>query len=125
VPLLYRACWEQNADVSSDAVLSDVLTKGGFDGPALLAQANTPAIKAKLREATAEAKDVGICGVPSYRVFRESGPRQWKNVGGIVWGQDQIDVLEDLVAGWDDAKDTLVAEPSKVDFGAAKTGAKL
>jgi 2-hydroxychromene-2-carboxylate isomerase len=111
--------------VADDAVLSDVLTKAAYNGPELIKQANTPEIKTKLREATAEAKAAGTCGVPSYRVFRESGNGAWTNVGGIVWGQDEINVVEDLIAGWDDQKSTAVAEPRKAQYGAARSGARL
>ncbi|KAF2732026.1 thioredoxin-like protein [Polyplosphaeria fusca] len=100
--LLYRACWEQNADVADEAVLIDVLNKGAFDGKDLVKKANAPAAKNKLRELTAEAKAVGICGVPSYRVFRQADSGEWKDVSGIIWGQDEQNVVEDYIAGWDD-----------------------
>jgi 2-hydroxychromene-2-carboxylate isomerase len=120
-----RACWEQNADISDDAVLSEVLDKAGYNGAELIKQANTPAIKAKLRKATGEAKAAGICGVPSYRVFRDTGNGTWNNVGGIVWGQDEINVVEDLIAGWDDQKSTAVAEPRKAEYAAARRTSRL
>jgi 2-hydroxychromene-2-carboxylate isomerase len=101
VPLLYRACWEKNANVADDSVLTSILNDAGYNGPSLLRQANTPLIKTKLRELTAEAKEVGICGVPSFRVFRENGSGASELVGGIVWGQDELNVVEDLIAGWD------------------------
>ena len=109
--------------MADDSVLVDVLIKGGFDGPNLINKANAPEIKAKLRQNTAEAKAVGTCGVPSYRVFRETS-NGWKNVGGIVWGQDETNVVEDLIAGWDDETSTEVAEPRK-GAGSAKTSARL
>lgn len=117
VPLLYSACWEQNANVSEDSVLQSVLDKAGYNGADLIAKANAPAIKAKLREATAEAKAKGICGVPSYRVLRYDSNGQETLAGGIVWGQDEINVVEDLIAGWDPASSNEYAEPRKVDFG--------
>jgi 2-hydroxychromene-2-carboxylate isomerase len=120
-----RACWEKNKNVADDAILVQVLTEGGFNGPELLKRANTPEIKAKLREATAEAKDAGICGVPSYRVFKEGSNGSWKNVGGIVWGQDETNVVEDLIAGWDDETSAEIAEPRKARFEAAKASARL
>ncbi|KAF2746874.1 thioredoxin-like protein [Sporormia fimetaria CBS 119925] len=127
IDVLYRACWCHNKDVSKDSVLSDVLTEAGYSGPELLQRANSAEIKAKLREATAEAKAVGICGVPSYRVFHESSNDTMQNVGGIVWGQDQTDVLEDLIAGWDDTdkSDARVAKPRNVEFGVSTASAKL
>jgi 2-hydroxychromene-2-carboxylate isomerase len=123
--LLDSACWEQNANVSDEAVLAEVLTKGGYDGADLVAKANTPAIKAKLRELTAEAKSMGICGVPTYRVLREDGAGSWKPVGGLVWGQDETNVVEDLVAGWDPESSNAIAEPRKAESGMEKIGARL
>jgi 2-hydroxychromene-2-carboxylate isomerase len=119
------ACWEQNANVSDDVVLAKVLTEGGYDGPGLVAKANAPAVKTKLRECTAEAKEMGICGVPTYRVLREDGPGKWKCVGGLVWGQDETNVVEDLIAGWDPETSDTVAEPRKAESGAMKVGARL
>lgn len=56
-------------------------------------------VKDQLRANTKEAKSLGLCGVPSYRVLeRERGG--WKAVGGVVWGQDELGVVMDLVGGW-------------------------
>lgn len=101
VPLLYRACWIQNANVSDDAVLAEVLDKGGYNGAQLIKRANSPEAKKELRALTAEAKALGICGVPTYRVFLRTPTGGWENRGGIVWGQDETNVVEDLLAGWD------------------------
>ena len=90
--------------MSSDEVLSSVITDAGYDANGILSRANSPQIKSDLRAKTKEAKDVGICGVPSYRVYRrkeEQGDAKWKLVGDIVWGQDELAVVEDLIAGWD------------------------
>jgi 2-hydroxychromene-2-carboxylate isomerase len=123
--LVDSACWEHNANVSDEAVLADVLTKGGYNGPELVAKANAPATKAKLRELTAEAKDLGICGVPTYRVLREDSTGLWKPVGGLVWGQDETNVVEDLIAGWDPEISNAIAEPRKAEVDATKIAARL
>ncbi|KAF2625656.1 thioredoxin-like protein [Macroventuria anomochaeta] len=124
VPLLYSACWEQNANVSDDNVLVSVLDKAGYNGADLLAKANNPAIKAKLRENTAAAKTADICGVPTYRVLRQSEDGSWQPHGGLVWGQDETNVVEDLIAGWNPERSLEVAEPQKASTG-AKVTAKL
>ncbi|KAJ4367708.1 hypothetical protein N0V86_009829 [Didymella sp. IMI 355093] len=124
VPLLYSACWVQNANVSDERVLISVLDKAGYDGTDLVAKANTPAIKNRLRENTAAAKATGICGVPTYRVLHEDSNGQWRPCGGLVWGQDETNVVEDLIAGWDPAHSTQLAEPQKMK-GGAKDAAKL
>jgi len=108
--MIDSACWEHNANVSDDSVLQDVLTKGGYNGTDLIVKANAPAVKAKLRELTAEAKSLGICGVPTYRVLRNDGTGGWKSVGGLVWGQDETNVVEDLIAGWDPESSNAIAE---------------
>jgi 2-hydroxychromene-2-carboxylate isomerase len=107
------ACWEKNENVSNEGVLAEVLSKGGFDGPALIKKANAPEIKTKLRANTAEAKELGICGVPTYRVLRQYGTDEWKPVGGLVWGQDETNVVEDLIAGWDPETSHAIAEVRK------------
>jgi len=90
--------------MASDDVLRAVISEAGYDANRIMTQANSPEIKQDLRARTKEAKDTGICGVPSYRVFRRklgSGDREWKPVGDIVWGQDETAVVEDFISGWD------------------------
>ncbi|KAF2258642.1 thioredoxin-like protein [Lojkania enalia] len=99
VSILYSACWEQNADVANESVLEDILNRGGFQGADLIAKASTPAIKEKLRQLTSEAVAAGICGVPCYRVFKESENKNWDDVSGVIWGQDELNVIEDIIAG--------------------------
>ena len=125
VPLLYRACWEQNANVSDEAVLSGVLDKAGYNGDELIAKANSSEVKAKLRAATAEAKTLGICGVPTYRILRQSHKGDWAHDGNIVWGQDETNVVQDLIAGWDAEASNELAEPRKPYSGIHTTVARL
>lgn len=92
--------------MSSDDVLCSLITEAGYDAKSILSQANSPQIKADLRARTKKAKDIGICGVPSYRVFRRKegqSDADWKLCGDIVWGQDELAVVEDLIAGRDGA----------------------
>ncbi|KAJ4303339.1 hypothetical protein N0V90_002232 [Kalmusia sp. IMI 367209] len=114
VPLLYRACWEQNANVADESVLVELLNKGGYNGAELLRKANAPGTKERLRELTAEAKELGICGAPTFRVLRPAGDGEWDHVGGIIWGQDELNIVQDLIAGWDHADTAILAEPRKV-----------
>ena len=39
----------------------------------------------------------------------------WEPIGGIVWGQDEINIVEDLIAGWDDRHSELIAEVEKAN----------
>ncbi|KAK5172009.1 uncharacterized protein LTR77_003646 [Saxophila tyrrhenica] len=97
---LFRGCWEQNLDMANDEVLRQAIDNAGYNGSQVLQQANEPKYKAELRSRTQEAKEAGICGVPSYRVFRRSGGGSWVQRGDIVWGQDLIADVEDYIAGW-------------------------
>ena len=38
------------------------------------------------------AEDEGVCGVPSFRV----------NGGPVIWGQDKLNVVADMLCGWSD-----------------------
>ncbi|KAL1799484.1 hypothetical protein ACET3X_003521 [Alternaria dauci] len=116
--LLFEACWSRNQNVSNDTVLGTVLDQGGFNGADLVARANEPAAKAKLRAATAEAKELGLCGVPTYRVLRQGNSGDWEAVGGLVWGQDEINVVEDLIAGWNPESSGQVAKVARKENGA-------
>jgi 2-hydroxychromene-2-carboxylate isomerase len=99
---LYRACWEKNLDMSNDGVLKQAITDAGYDGDKVLAKANSPEVKAELRACTKQALETGVCGVPTYRVFRRrKGETEWKQHGDLVWGQDEITTVEDYIAGWD------------------------
>ena len=100
-----------------------VLDKADYNGADLLAQANNPAVRTKLRENTTAAKAAGICGVPTYRVLRQNDNDQWRSCGGLIWGQDETSVVEDLIAGWEPQCSLEIAEPGKknsVRMNAAK-----
>lgn len=105
-------------------MLVSVLNKAGYDGTYLLAKANEPAAREKLRENTAAAKLIGICGVPTYRILRITGNGYWEPYGGLIWGQDEINVVEDLIAGWDAVQSLEVAEPRRMTVSSNKV-AKL
>lgn len=89
--------------MSNDEVCAKVIDEAGYNARNVLTRANSPEIKQSLRARTAEAKEVGICGVPTYRVFRRRAASndQWQQIGDVVWGQDEVSVVEDLIAGSD------------------------
>jgi hypothetical protein len=45
-----------------------------------------------------EALKLGLCGAPTWQLGRH-----------LVWGQDRINVVQDLVAGWRPESSALVA----------------
>ncbi|KPI40947.1 uncharacterized protein AB675_10862 [Cyphellophora attinorum] len=124
VDVLFRACWERNKDMSSDEILREVIAEAGYDADAIMKSANSAEIKQDLRARTKEAKDIGICGVPSYRIFRRQKGQvgvDWKLVSDIIWGQDDIAAVEDLISGWDGQQQVSVAIEEVEGRGEAKS----
>jgi 2-hydroxychromene-2-carboxylate isomerase len=80
---LFRAYWVDGSDVSDPEVTARVLSAVGFDGPALVARAEEPALKAELRERTEEAIQRGVFGAPATFVN-----------GELFWGQDRLGFVE-------------------------------
>jgi 2-hydroxychromene-2-carboxylate isomerase len=78
------AAWERGADLMIDATLVRLANERGLDGPALLAAAHTPAVKQALADATAQAVNDGVFGVPTWRVDGDDE---------LFWGADRIDAL--------------------------------
>ena len=70
-------------------VLEEVLDRNGFDGKGLIRGTQNQAVKDQLRHNTEKAIEDGVIGVPTYEVDSY-----------IVWGQDRIDTVEDLLLGW-------------------------
>jgi 2-hydroxychromene-2-carboxylate isomerase len=87
---LFRAVWVEGLHVSEPAVVERVTDAVGLSGAALVAQANDPAIKQRLRSQTDEAISRGVFGVPSMEVGDE-----------LFWGYDDFPYLELFLAGRD------------------------
>ncbi|KAE9965851.1 hypothetical protein BLS_007363 [Venturia inaequalis] len=95
--------------MSDEKVLAKTLSEAGFNATELLTKASTQSVKDTLRANTQEAKDNGLCGVPSYRVSHRTTDG-WKVNNGIVWGQDESNVVKDLISGWDAETGGVVAD---------------
>jgi 2-hydroxychromene-2-carboxylate isomerase len=87
---LFDAVWVDGQHVSDPAVVARVADRVGLDGAALVAEAGLPASKARLRQATDDAINRGVFGVPSMEVG-----------GELFWGYDDFPYLEPLLAGRD------------------------
>lgn len=98
-----------------------MLKKAGFDAAELIRKASAKEVKDQLRGNTEEAKKLGLCGVPTYRVLGEDG----KVRGGLVWGQDELGVVQDLIAGWREENTSEVADVGLEHRGASRKDAKL
>jgi 2-hydroxychromene-2-carboxylate isomerase len=94
---LYRAVWRDNKDISDPQILSDILTQNGFPSERLLEEANSQPIKDQLFTNTDRAVVKGICGAPTFQV----------NDGPLIWGQDRLNVVADMLCGWTDGSDVV------------------
>ncbi|MGH8192646.1 MAG: 2-hydroxychromene-2-carboxylate isomerase [Rhodanobacteraceae bacterium] len=79
---LLAAIWREGVDVSDADALREVLQNGGFDAVNLIVAATAGEVKQRLRSATQEAIDLGIFGVPTFRLR-----------GELFWGADRVDTV--------------------------------
>ncbi len=87
VDVLFDAMWKGRKNMGDPAVLAEVLTTAGFDAPALIALAETPAAKDALKANTEAAVARGVFGAPTFFVGDE-----------MFFGQDRLDWVEEAVA---------------------------
>ena len=86
---IFNAFWAEDRDISDDAVLQDVIDEAGMSGGDLLRQSKEEPLKLALREATEEAKQLAVCGAPSFLVGDQ-----------LFWGQDRLLFVEKALNGW-------------------------
>jgi len=79
VRAVYRANFADDLEVGERAVIERLLASVGQDAQPVLAHAETPEMKAKLRQHTEEAVALGIFGAPTFVVGRE-----------LFWGNDRL-----------------------------------
>ncbi len=109
VDALFDAVWVRGLHVSEPAVVAQIVSEIGLDGPQLVAAAQAPEAKARLRAQTDAAIAAGVFGVPSMLVEKE-----------LFWGYDDWPYLELFLAGKDPigphemAKWTASVRPSAV-----------
>ena len=85
---LMQAAWEQGLDISSEAVVDQVLINCDIDlawAHETVAQSDT---KNALKTATQQAVELGVFGVPTFKVDNE-----------LFWGVDRIDSLRHYMRG--------------------------
>lgn len=80
VRAVYRANFENDLDISSPDVVAECLVKAGQDAMAVIAHAQAPEVKGKLRAQTEAAIELGIFGAPTLVVGKE-----------IFWGNDRLE----------------------------------
>jgi len=106
IDAMYRAAWQRNTNIGDETVLVKVLSEAGFDAKSLIERAQSTVVKEQLTSNTLMASNSGVIGVPSYIVDDE-----------LVWGQDRINVVQDLLCGWQ-------VPLSTTAFGVQRTGRK-
>lgn len=80
---LFEAAWPRGEAVSDRNVILRTLSGAGFgDAEEILVRAESPAVKAELRERTDEAIGRGVFGAPTFFI----GEQQF-------WGQDRLDFV--------------------------------
>ena len=81
---IFLANFAEDLDIADEAVLRTLVESTGGDGKRTLELAQTPEVKARLRQNTAEAQRIGVFGAPDFVVR-----------GELFFGQDR---LEDAIA---------------------------
>lgn len=83
-----RAYWSEDQDIQSPEILGAVIDGLGMDGAALLAAAQTEAVKARLRANTEDAIARGAFGAPTFFIGKQQ-----------FWGNDRLGLIEEMLAG--------------------------
>jgi 2-hydroxychromene-2-carboxylate isomerase len=111
IDALYRACWGGGPGVDNPATVARALDEAGLAGAALVEEATTPAVKARLREQTDRAIADGVFGVPTVIVD-----------GELFWGQDALPHVERFVAGADPIDPAHLASVRAMPASATRPG---
>ena len=88
VDAVNRAMWEEGLKMDDTDVIATFLSANGFDGPALLARAQEPEIKARLVANTETAVARGVFGIPTFFVG-----------DAMFFGKDRLDQIEETLRG--------------------------
>ncbi|AMG73682.1 2-hydroxychromene-2-carboxylate isomerase [Sphingopyxis granuli] len=88
VEAVNRAMWEEGLKMDDPAVAAAFLSANGFDGPALLARTQEPAIKEKLATNTEAAVARGVFGIPTFFVG-----------DAMFFGKDRLAQVEEALLG--------------------------
>lgn len=81
------ACWEQERNIASEAVLTELLAEQGMSA-ARIEHAHSQTVEQRYDDDTARAIEIGVFGAPSYVVD-----------GEMFWGQDRLDFVERQLKG--------------------------
>ncbi|MDP1631923.1 MAG: 2-hydroxychromene-2-carboxylate isomerase [Caulobacter sp.] len=88
VDVLFDAMWKGRKQMADPAVVAEVLTQAGCDAAALLALAETPEAKNRLKANTEAAIARGAFGAPTFFIGE-----------AMYFGQDRLDWIEEALTG--------------------------
>ncbi|MCC7540312.1 MAG: 2-hydroxychromene-2-carboxylate isomerase [Deltaproteobacteria bacterium] len=86
----FAAVWQRGIAIDVPEVVAPILAELGLDAADLIARANAPDTKDRLRRNTETAIAAGVFGVPTALAD-----------GEIFWGVDSLELLDDYLAGRD------------------------
>jgi 2-hydroxychromene-2-carboxylate isomerase len=78
---IFEAAFERSEDISSDAILQQLLVNRGHDSARLIARSGEQEIKDRLRSNTAEASKISVFGAPAFTT----------SDGELFWGDDRLE----------------------------------
>jgi 2-hydroxychromene-2-carboxylate isomerase len=79
--------WAREEDMRMPEAIRACAERAGFDGAALLAQAETGLVRQRYEATLSEAVAAGVFGAPSYVLD-----------GEVFWGQDRLELLDSALA---------------------------
>lgn len=82
-----RAYWANDQDIGDAEVLAAIATSAGLDGSRLVARADDPGVKDRLKANTDEAIARGVFGAPTFFVGDE-----------MFWGNDRLHFVDEALA---------------------------
>ncbi|XP_066928678.1 uncharacterized protein [Clytia hemisphaerica] len=88
--VLFQAAWVDDKDITDVKILEEIISKAGYDFKDVYEKSQSKEIKQQLITNTNSAVELGISGLPSFQV--DDGP--------IVFGQDRLNIVEDMLLGW-------------------------
>jgi len=89
---LLPAIWEEGLDIADPQAIGAVLAKAGFDAAALLAAAQSDAVKQGLTDATSAVVERGAFGIPTMWVRREGHRDE------MFFGKERLGQIAELLA---------------------------
>lgn len=89
---LLPAIWEDGLDIADPQAIGAVLAAAGFDGSALLAAAQSDAVKQGLTDATSAVVERGAFGIPTMWVCRDGKPDE------MFFGKERLGQIAEMLA---------------------------